>query len=282
MKGILKKWFSFFVYSNLFIVGCAALMVFQTSHLLLNQDPGIHFLLFVCASTLCSYSFHWYLTDHSVIPSERIHWLLKNKKVHAFFFIAGLAASVYFFTYLADYWQWLLPSVVATFSYSAPKIPGRYFRYLRKVAIGKTIFLAFVWMYVTTVLPVVATGAEWKNSFYLFAINRFFFIYAICILFDYRDRDDDKADGVRSLITFLNSRQVTFLFIGSLVIFGCTSLLMLYYKYPAPAIILLLVPGIITAALYHTARRNFSDMLYYFVLDGLMALSALLMLIAGI
>ncbi len=41
-------------------------------------------------------------------------------------------------------------------------------------------------------------------------------------------------------------------------------------------ILLLLIPGIILAFLYPMARRNFSDYLYYFILDGLMMLSALL------
>jgi hypothetical protein len=31
----------------------------------------------------------------------------------------------------------------------------------------------------------------------LFCCSRFFLIYAICILFDYRDRDQDKQEGIR-------------------------------------------------------------------------------------
>jgi hypothetical protein len=41
----------------------------------------------------------------------------------------------------------------------------------------------------------------------------------------------------------------------------------------------LLVPGVIVLLLYNYAKRNFSDYLYYFILDGLMMLSALLMLV---
>jgi len=45
------------------------------------------------------------------------------------------------------------------------------------------------------------------------------------------------------------------------------------------AIIILLLPGIITASLFSYAKKNFSDYLYYFVLDGMMMFSGLLMLI---
>jgi 4-hydroxybenzoate polyprenyltransferase len=273
--------FRFFVYSNLFIAVCAVLMVDQTYRLLLAQQTNINLAGFVFFSTLCSYSFHWHLTSHSVIPSHRIEWLQRNRVSHLALFFIGLTGAAFFFFQLISYWLWLLIAAFITFLYSAPKIPNKYFRALRKVAIGKTIFLALVWMYVTSILPVVISGQDWNNRFTLFAISRFFLIYAICILFDYRDRQDDKAAGIRSLITWLSEKNISLLFLFSLLIFSAATLLLLPY-YEFGLIILLLIPGIITGFLYDQARRNFSDMLYYFVLDGLMALSALLMLIPGI
>lgn len=272
----------FFIYSNLFIAVCAVLMVNQTSQLLLNSYPCIHLTAFVFFATLCSYSFHWYLTSSSALPSPRIVWLKKNHSVHLVIFFIGLVGSAVFFFYLRPIWPWLLVSAFITFLYSAPKIPNKYFRALRKVAIGKTIFLAFVWMYVTTVLPIVESGAAWSSDFILFMISRFFLIYAICILFDLRDREDDKAAGIRSLITYLNETAISNIFVISLVLFSASTVWMLNYNHRTTDIILLLIPGFITAALFRYASRHFSDMLYYFVLDGLMALSALLMLIAGI
>ena len=272
----------FFIYSNLFIAVCAVLMVYQTSQLLLNNPADIHLAAFVFFATLCSYSFHWYLTGSSVLPSPRIIWLKKNHSVHLVLFFVGLAGSAVFFFHLLTIWPWLLVSAFITFLYSAPKIPHPYFRALRRVAIGKTIFLALVWMYVTTVLPIVVSGEAWRDDFTLFMVSRFFFIYAICILFDLRDREDDKAAGIRSLITYLNETAISNLFIISLVVFSAATLWMLNYHHSITDIIFLLIPGFITAALFRYASRHFSDMLYYFVLDGLMALSALLMMIPGI
>ena len=274
-----KKLLQFFVYSNLFIAGCAILMVYQTSWLLLNRDPSYILTGFIVSSTLCSYSFHWYLTSGTVIPSERIQWLKKNRYVHVILFFIGLAGAGFFFYHLISYWPWLLVAAFATFLYSAPKIPHPWFRLLRKVAIGKTIFLAFIWMYVTSVLPVVVTGAEWNMACLLFAISRFFLIYAICILFDYRDRQDDTAAGVKSLITYLSERSITWLFYSSILVFFIATIWMLKEGLLVSHLVLLLIPGIITACLYNYARKNFDDMFYYLVLDGLMALSAMLMLI---
>jgi 4-hydroxybenzoate polyprenyltransferase len=278
---MLKRIFTHFVYSNLFIAGCAVAMVYQAFYLS-DVNPDIHLVVFIFFSTICSYSFHWWLTSESVIPSSRIQWLEVNRYIHIILFGTGLAGAVIFFFYLLPHWPWLLLGTVVTFLYSAPKIPHPYFRALRKVALGKTIFLAFVWMYVTTVLPIVTSDRTWNDAFTLFAISRFFLIYAICILFDYRDREDDKAAGIRSLITFLSNQSITWLFVVVLAIFFISTLLMLLFDYSLETITLLLIPGIVAGSLYNYARRHFSDMFYYFVLDGLMALSALLMLVARI
>ena len=282
MKRFALQVFHFFIYSNLFIAACAVLMVNQTCRFLLHESPDKYFFLFVFFSTICSYSFHWYLTSHSVMPSHRILWLKQNRKTHLVLFFIGLLGCGFFFFYLLSYWYWLLPAAIFTFLYSAPKISNKYFRALLKLALGKTIFLALVWMYVTSFLPILISGQPWKNDFTLFIISRYFLIYTICILFDYRDREDDKAAGIRSLITFLNKRSVFYLFVFSLCIFAVATIWMLQFGYGLLNIGILLLPAVITASLYNYAVRNFSDMLYYFVLDGLIALSAIIMLITGI
>ncbi|MEO7922199.1 MAG: UbiA family prenyltransferase [Chitinophagaceae bacterium] len=277
-----KKILDLFVFSNLFIAGCAVAMVTQVDSFLLHTTNNSYFSWFVFFSTICSYSFHWWLTGEPVHVSPRTRWLEKYRFIHLILFITGLIGAGIFFFYLVPYWKWLLLSALMTFLYSAPKIPHPWFRALRKVALGKTIFLALVWTLVTTILPIIISGQPWTRPDILFVISRFFLIYAICILFDYRDREDDKANGIRSLITYLGEKNITALFIFSLVIFFTSTLWLLKYNYEATPVIILLIPGIITAALYGYARRNFSDYLYYLVLDGLVALSSIIMLLPGI
>jgi 4-hydroxybenzoate polyprenyltransferase len=183
---------------------------------------------------------------------------------------------------LSAYWYWLLLAGIITFIYSAPKLSHPYFRALRKAALGKTIFLALMWMYVTTILPIIVSNQTWKPDFTFFVLSRFFLVYAICILFDLRDREDDKEAGIRSIIVFLSKRNIFILFVFSTLAFAIATLWMLQFDYPLMSILVILIPGIIVAGLYHYAKNNFSDLLYYFVLDGLMALSAILMLITGI
>jgi len=254
-------------------------MTYQTTWLLLNSDPTFNYLGFVFFSTLTSYSFHYYLTYQTVYPSHRLVWLKQFRNVHAVLFIIGSMGAAYFGLMLLPHWPWLIMAAVATFLYSAPKIPHPLFRNLRKIAIGKTIFLAFIWMYVTTILPVIVANETSRPGFWIFVINRFFFIYAICILFDYRDKEDDKAAGIKSLITYMGPKSISTLFFISIGIFTVTAFLLFFFGYPFIIILILLIPGIILSASFEYSRKNFNDMYYYFVLDGLMALSSVLLLL---
>lgn len=277
-----RKLFDYFVYSNLFIAACAVLMAYQTGDLLLHTSPDLYLIAFIFFATICSYSFHWYLTPDVSIESPRLRWLKKNRGVHTVLFFVGLTGSVVFGFFLVYHWYWLLLSALITFLYSAPKIPHPYFRALRKVAFGKTLFLAFVWMYVTTIFPIQVSDEPWRPDFFLFAAGRFFLIYAICIIFDYRDREYDRSIGIRSLITWLNEKSITILFAVSLVAFAIFTCLLYNYGYQFDMIFILLTPGFIAAVMYNHLTKNFSDILYYFIVDGLMALSAFIMLLLNI
>jgi 4-hydroxybenzoate polyprenyltransferase len=254
-------------------------MVWQTSWLLLGAPPSGRLIGFVFFSTVCSYNFHWYLTPYSVNPSRRALWTQRHKVLHFILYLVGLVGAAVYFFYLLSHIVALCFGAFVTFLYSAPKLPQPIFRRLRDIAVGKTIFLAFVWMYVTTVLPLIIAGASWHTGHFLFSLSRFFLIYAICILFDYRDRADDRRDGIRSLITLLNEKGIHRLFVASLSLFGVTTIALAFFHYPAFYILLLLIPGILLAFLYEKAKKDFSDYLYYFVLDGLMMFSSLLMLV---
>lgn len=274
-----RKIVDLFVFSSLYIAICAVVMIWQTSRLLLATAPSGRLLGFVFFSTICSYNFHWWLTPKSASASHRVNWTNRHKLLHFILYLVGAVGSGVYFLYLWRYIPALLFGVLLTFLYSAPKLPQKMFRQLQHIAVGKTIFLAAVWTYVTAVLPVVISDSPWHPSFFWWVASRFFLIYAICIIFDYRDRDDDKAHGIRSLITLFDERGIDRLFTLTISLFFLTSIALSVFHFPAFYILLLLVPGLLTAALYRTAKRNFSDDLYYIVLDGLMMFSGLLMLV---
>ena len=276
---MIKKIADFVLFSSLYIALCAIVMIYQLQLLFPQVIIPPSFYFFVFFSTVCSYNFHWWLTVHSATGSERLNWALQHKSLHLILYFIGLAGAAICFFILRRHWCWIAFGAFVTFLYSAPKIPRKIFISLRRIAVGKTIFLAFVWMYVTTVLPLLVSGKHWQAGFTWLACSRFFLIYAICILFDYRDREDDKTDGIRSMITWFNERGINNLFAFSMLLFAGFTAALYATGFSVFTICILLIPGIIVAALYNYAKRNFSDYFYYFLLDGLMMLSGLIMII---
>ena len=274
--AVLRAAFNYFLFTSLFIAGCAMLMVHQAHELLFLRFDLPAYLAFVFFATLSSYNFHWYLTPNTPSENARVKWTQQHKTLHlALTAIGGLGAAWFFFHFIY-HWYWLMGAVVLTFLYSAPKLSHGPFQLLKKIAVGKTLFLTFVWTYVTTILPIAFDGGRWNNASLFYILSRFFLIYAICIIFDYRDRDYDRREGIRSMITWLNEKGINTLFYFSLSMFVACSVALRFYEMPVLIIACLVSPLLILIPLYPVAKKNFSDYLYYFVLDGLMMFSSIL------
>jgi len=278
LKQAFQSFARFFVFSSIFIGCCAVMMSYQTLQLL-NLGTNWDYLAFVFFASLCSYSFHWWLTPYSSSEKIRMQWMKRNKYIHAIFYFIGLAGCIFYYFRLKEYTIWILIAGVLTFLYSAPKVPWKPLRLLKKIAIGKTIFLAFVWMYVTTALPLFISNASWGWVEILFCSGRFFLIYAICIMFDYRDREFDRQEGIRSMITYFSENGIDLLFYLSLFVFAASTVALFFFGFSYPVVFLLIIPGIIVGGLYETSKNSTNDWLYYFVLDGLMMLSSLFTLL---
>lgn len=277
MNSSFKKILDFFLFTSLFVSCCAVIMVYQTYSLIIGRPVDPWFIAFVFFSTVCSYNFHWALTPNSIAPSQRLQWDEKHKSYHLLLSIAGLTGAAISFLFIKKHWFFIGVAAVLTFLYSAPKISFAPFQWLKKIAIGKTIFLAMAWTYVTAVLPILIEGSVATDKAIIFCTGQFFLIYAICILFDFRDRDYDKREGIRSMITYFNERGIDILFAISIIAFFVSCILLNQTGMQWINIGLLLIPALLLITIYKHSKRNFSDYLYYFVLDGLMMFSGLLL-----
>lgn len=275
---VLKKILQFFLFSNLFIAGAAVVMGWLTLDLYAREKQSLPYYAFLFFATLSSYSAHWYLSTVVSGNSIRAKWLQQNRILHSWFFFFGLAGTGWFGWQLRDHWFWLAVAGLPTFLYTAPKIPYPLFNWLKKIAIGKTFFLSAVWTYATTLLPLQIAAVSWGPSTWLFFAGRFFLLYGICILFDYRDREEDKKDGILTLLHIFNDKQVQWFFYATTAIFFAVTVWQFNYLSLVQTGALLL-PGLLLSAVFGYARKNFSDYLYYLFLDGLMMLSGFVLLL---
>lgn len=268
----LRSGVDFFLFSGVFIASGAVLMCMGTTQYLANVYPGKDFLLFVFLSTICSYNFHWYLSPPAGYGS-RSEWSEKYRQIHLFFGLLGGLGASFLSLFLHSFLPWLVFAGLLCFLYTAPKITHPFFQSLRKIAIGKTLYLAGVWTYVTCILPLVVLEIPWDQTCLWFVLSRFFLMYANCILFDLRDRQPDIREGIRSMVTLLSIRKIGWLFAASLVFFSLFGALATVGPNAWADRFILLIPGGLLAFLYRFFRKNQSDYVYYILLDGLLLVS---------
>ena len=273
IRTLNRRFLQLLVYPNIFIAFCAAGMAWETGYIL-EEPVTIRILGAVFLSTLLAYSFHGLVNLEYPSTSARHNWNRQHKR----FLIlqAGIALFLLLFTifpFFISPWGWILGGL-ATFLYSAPRLPGIVGKGFQQIAFGKTIYLALMWTYATSYLPVADLFAGAFPEAGVFIGYRFFLIYSICILFDQRDLKEDQLRGVRTLPALVGMKRVKIFLLLSLA--GATGfylwmqlLLGVSATWPLGLPILLLIP------LSGFAQYNRSDILFFGILDGLMALSAM-------
>lgn len=271
----MKKIFDAFLFTSAFITLCAVCMVAQSVQLLHLAPLNSWYYLFVIGGTVASYNLHWYLTDFRGIDensSIRHIWTEKHHNYLLPLAFVGLLIAAVSFWFIKAHWFWILAGSALAFLYTAPKIPGRISLLLRKIAVAKTIYLSLAWTYVTATLPLLVSGKSFTAEALYFMLHRFFFMYTLCILFDYRDREEDARQGIRSLITSFDEKGIIALFYFS-VITGI--LFATLFSHQTTLTFLLSMPLLIVAVLFLFIKSSKNDYLYYFVIDGLMCVSFL-------
>jgi hypothetical protein len=169
-----------------------------------------------------------------------------------------------------------LPAAFLTFLYTAPKLPFRPFTYLQHLALAKTLYLSVLWTFVTAILPILSAKNPifFQPIHWIFILNRFLLIHLICILFDFRDRNDDKNHGIKSLITYASVKDLYFILF--FITIGFFSTLWFFFQtYPVfELLISLATPYIIVLLTFRHSLVTKSDYWFYGVMDGLMLFSS--------
>lgn len=230
-------------------------------------------LLFIFFATLLTYHVHSLINVVYPASTARHQWNDQNRNILMFFILLSFAGTVVFFIpFITRPIPFLLAGLL-TFLYSAPNLKA--FAFLRSIAVGKTFYLACMWTYATAILPIIALRPESGDVLNAFTASRFFLVYAICILFDRRDKKEDQIKGIKALPTLLSEKSIGIIYYISLLISIFSAVIFTWPSFNVTTLFLLL-PSIVCLFLFRTTRYRKGDLLYYVLLDGLMMMSAVL------
>lgn len=276
------KWI---LYSSVFAGLCAVGLSMATERLLLAEStPGgfgglawvtpLH--LFVFANTLLIYNLHYGIKRLPVGISDRADWSARHRAVHLWLIILSACTSAACLFFLND--GIVLASLflgILSLAYSLPVLPLIEKKRLKDFGLLKLFLLCFVWACVTTWLPMIQWGREFKNYEVEFLL-RFTLMIPLCIAFDIRDMRIDRENRIFTLPNVIGLSNAYRLI--NLSILACIALAIWQYaRYPIPhRLIGAVAIALLIKVIIHYSKRYKSDRYHLLAVDGVMMLYALL------
>ena len=236
---------------------------------------------FVFFATICSYNFHYIMGSIYAEQKFSMHLLYLQYQRVVFMAVGGVGAWLFFSAVHVKPINAAI-AFLLTLTYSIPLIPLKQLNFTRRAGFLKTLLLAFTWMFVTAYMPLSRFNSQFTAAGWLMLISRFLFMLMLCILFDNRDKLIDRKYGLHSLSTYLPPmlmKQVIYVLFAVLFIIN-----FLFYQHEITVlqIAALQVTGVITMIFYIFSNKKQGYYFYYFGVDGLMILSALLTTVVSI
>ncbi len=269
----------FLFYSHLWIA-LAALALFWESQLLLSgQFSNSLLAIFVFIATFTLYNIH------KIIGIRQTkNWGVQSRlRIAASWFsylqiiaVLGSIISSILFCFLSPNVQlYLIVTTLIALAYTVPFLPKK--RRLRDLSYIKIFLLAFVWLWVTLLLPAVDYQVLPDISLWLTSIGRFCFLLALAIPFDIRDLQLDQANQVKTLPFLMGvsyAKKLSFYLL--VVLLGCTWWNYQLHAYTLGDAVALSISGIISGLVIRFVTPEKSD--YYFsgIIDGMMILQFVL------
>lgn len=284
------KTINFILYGNFFIAICAFVQTLQTyfflekGHALISLKAiGIFHILpiFVAAATFFLYNIHkpiTYFLKKQLIENQRF---LKTKTfstpLSIFTILAGLFCFYAFFKIQTKTQLSLLVAATLSLAYVLPIFRGLR---LRDLPFIKIFTIAFVWAFVTVILPAQELHRTIDINIGLIFLEKVLFIFALTIPFDIRDMDWDAQTGIKTIPLSIGSKKAKYL--AFLCLISCLGLVFILNNkeiYTPKQAFILIISYFMSSIVIYLTEKNRNDYFFYGLTDGMMLLQSLLILL---
>lgn len=276
MKGVFK----FILSHSIFLAFCAAALSLQTLQLLALPLNG-YLAAFIFFAALAGYNAYWMVSKFAFSADSSLIFILQKSRSSFLVMLLAITGMGYCMTKLHLVMYNIFLTIILLGLYSMSVMPFKRLYFSKKAGVLKTILLAFTWTIVTTLIPLQISILDMGHAALLIFINRFLFMLMLCIIFDKRDAVIDKIRGLQSLATHIKPPLLHFLMVFIFTCHAWITYLMKLYGVPGLQVAALMVTGVVTLFVYIISLKNKGYLFYYFLVDGLMFLSALLTGLAG-
>jgi 4-hydroxybenzoate polyprenyltransferase len=214
-------WMNIFLWSNHFYGFCAMALACETSFTLLHHSLSLAQLSFIYFGTLFYYTYAYIIASQKSMSSARSAFYQKNKNYLNIrqFFLAAFILYLAFFELkmgaiilaLTGTQQFILCSALAVslLYYSPIKINP--IKDLRHWGILKSLSIAWVWVIVTLIIPLLMNSSMeqlGKIFFKFYFIHIFIFILILALLFDTKDVEKDRLQSTKTIALTLGVKKM--------------------------------------------------------------------------
>jgi len=188
---VLKQIFDFYINSSIHVALAVCGLVWVT---LLNFNVGadLDFVYFIFFATVTGYNFVKYFGLAKFHHRSLASWL---KAIQIFSFLCFIGLVFYTLKLKTETIYYFLGLSVITFLYAIPFLPKKIFveaGNLRAISGLKIYVIAFVWMCVTVIIPLLNENYSLDNDVFVEAIQRFLYVIIAMLPFEIRDMKYDS------------------------------------------------------------------------------------------
>jgi hypothetical protein len=199
---LLKKLFDFYINSSIHIAFSVYSLVRMTQFMfhITDDKPTLYFAFF---GTIVGYNFVKY---DALARSQKLQMRRELMGI-AFISLISLIAAGYYFFQLKQTTKIIgFLFLVITLLYTLPFFPNR--RNARNWAGIKIYIVAFCWVGVTLVLPIINADIAITSDFYLKCVQRFLLVFVLVLIFEIIDlqKDDPHLKTVPQQIGVKNTK----------------------------------------------------------------------------
>ena len=251
--------------SNIFIALCAASLTAWSQKLFLDKFSSS----FICTTFFATFLLYnaqrMYLSFFQSKPYSVKRWKYKSK--YLMLLLMALAAIGFYLT--AEVSKQNMITYFISFClgifYFLP------FSNLRAIPVIKSFTVGAVWVLVCVAAPL--EEAPWETAKIFFCITQLFFISALCVLFNIRDMEEDRASKTYS-VPVLFGVQKTRIFNYAILLFYLS--LSPYVQLSMKLFVVYLITFTISCLLTQKASTQNHPFYYSLGVDGVILLQSLL------
>jgi 4-hydroxybenzoate polyprenyltransferase len=254
---------------------CAPALVLQTYWIQHHSNNSYILPVFVFFATLLSYNLHFSLAARSSNTCVQLRWFQENKRFTkilngcAFFMICWTGLQ------LKGIYNWIVIPLLLNAAYTIPLLLKRNIKMPTLFSCSKSHFIGFTWAFVTVCLPLANINAfDFREDGLLF-LNRMMLVTMATLIFDYRDKDFDRQNGLITPANYLSEKSFDTLFLIHNILYGLSSI-GLAYRYNQPHLLNQLICAGLLQILYQRSKRETGAFYYLGLVDGILLFSAIL------